>query len=662
MVGGEGFEKRDDDIKGMSKTANCPSCGAVITFQSAISILAICHYCKSTLIRHDLELENIGKMAELLPDPSPLQLGTEGIYRKVRFTVVGRIQLRYGQGIWNEWYLLFENQRGGWLGETLGNYAVTFLIQPPESPPPFSELRAGQTMTLKGRAFQVTNIETARCIAGEGELPIRVGAGYDAPVVDLQATGNVFATLDYSETPPLVFVGEQVPFDDLKLTRLREVMLAGWEPDAGIIAKSFQCPGCGSSLTIRAKGYTETLVCGTCGSIIDITDENFRILSKFKAKVKHEPLIPLGARGRLEETEYEAIGYLRRCVTVDAVDYEWSEYLLFHREQGFRWLVEYNGHWSLVQTITEPPLVSGYGAQGRASHQGRTYRHFQTAEARVSYVLGEFYWRVKVGECCEVSDYIDPPFQLSQEKTDQEIVWSLAKYVESETIKTAFRLDQPLPLRIGVGPNQPSPYEAQRPKFRRLRWLFLGLLLLGQIATLALSSDQRVHQQTFLFDAETRDKTLTSEPFAVSGRDANLVIRAQTNLDNNWIYLDLNLIERDTGASIAIGREISYYHGVDEGERWSEGDAGDEAVLSAIPAGIYYLSVEGEPPPASPAVTCTLTVLRDVPSWSNFFLALLGLLTVPFIFGWRARAFERTRWAESDHGPSGKGETDDEDE
>jgi len=68
MVGGEGFEKRDDDIKGMSKTANCPSCGAAITFQSAISILAICHYCKSTLIRHDLELENIGKMAELLPE------------------------------------------------------------------------------------------------------------------------------------------------------------------------------------------------------------------------------------------------------------------------------------------------------------------------------------------------------------------------------------------------------------------------------------------------------------------------------------------------------------------------------------------------------------------------------------------------------------------
>lgn len=632
------------------KTANCPSCGATITFQSAVSILTVCAYCKSTLIRHDLELENIGKMAELLPDPSPIQIGTEGVYRKIRFTVAGRIQLRHGQGIWNEWYLLFDNQRDGWLGETLGNYTITFLIQPPESPPAFSELRAGQNVTLKGRTYQITNIESARCIAGEGELPIRVGPGYDAPVVDLQASGNVFATLDYSETPPLVFVGEQVRFDDLKLTRLRAAFPVGWEPNAGIQAQSFQCPGCGSALTIRAKGHSETLACGTCGSIIDLTDENFRILSKFKARVTHEPLIPLGARGMLEGIPYPMIGYLRRCVTVEEIDYEWSEYLLFHREQGFRWLVEHNGHWSLVHTITEPPLVTGYGAKAKAAYQDRSYRHFQTAKARVSYVLGEFYWRVRVGECCEVSDYIAPPFQLSLERTDKEIVWSQAEYVEPDTIKTTFQLETPPPLRVGIAPNQPSPHEAQRPKFRWLLGLFLSVLIIGQIGTVMLSVDQRVHQQTFVFNDTTRNQALTTESFAVSGRESNLLIRAETNLNNNWLYLDLTLIEQQTGASTVIGREISYYHGVDDGERWSEGDAGDDAVLSAVPAGIYYLSVEGELPRPSPAVTCTLTMFRDVPSWSNFFLALLGLLIVPLLFYWRARAFERTRWAESDYG------------
>lgn len=632
------------------KTANCPSCGAAIAFQSAVSILAVCDYCKSTLIRHDLKLENIGKMAELLPDSSPIQLGAEGVYRKSRFSVVGRIQLRYGQGVWNEWYLLFDNQRGGWLGDTLGNYALTFIVQPPEPLPPFSELRAGQHITLQGRNFQVTNIAQARCIAGEGELPIQIGPGYDAPVVDLQAAGNVFATLDYSEKPPLVFVGEQVRFDDLKLTGLRQVPPIVWESDANIQAEAFQCPGCGSSLTIRAKGQTESLACGTCGSIIDITDDNFRILSTFRASIKHEPLIPLGARGTLEETDYEAIGYLRRRISVEGLDYEWSEYLLFHRERGFRWLMEYNGHWSVVHTLTEPPLVTGYGAKSQATFHTRTYRHFQTAEAEVSYVLGEFYWRVQVGERYRISDYIAPPFQLSQEQTDQEMIWSRAEYLEPETIKTVFQLTEPLPVRIGVGANQPSPYEAQRPNFRRLSWLFLGLLLLGQIITLALSSNARIHQQTFTFDASTQDKTLTSEPFTLSGRTANVAIRIQTNLNNNWIYLDSALIERNTGASYSISRELSYYQGVDEGEPWSEGEASDAAVLSAIPPGLYSLSVEAELPPGSPTVTGTFTLFRDTPSWSNFFLALLGLLIVPLVFRWRARAYERARWAESDYG------------
>ena len=644
------------------KTANCPSCGAVITFQSAASILAVCDYCKSTLVRHDLKLETIGKMAELLPDSSPIQLGTEGVYRKTRFTVVGRIQLRYGQGFWNEWYVLFENQREGWLGETLGHYAVTFPIRPPEPLPPFSELRAGVKVPLKGRVFQVMNLENARCIAGEGELPTRIGPGYEAPVVDLQAAGNLFATLDYSENPPLVFVGEQLRFDDLKLARLRRAMPVGWQPDTGVDAQAFQCPGCGSSLTVRAKGHTETLACGTCGSIIDITDPNFRILSRFKTAIRYEPSIPLGARGSLEGVEYEAIGYLRRRVTVEGIQYEWSEYLLFHREQGFRWLVEYNGHWSLVQTTTEPPLVTGYGAQAQAVDQERIYRHFQTADAEVSYVLGEFYWRVAAGERCEIRDYIAPPFQLSLELTDKEAVWSRAEYVEPATVKAAFQLQGPLPARVGIGANQPSPHEPQRPRFRRLLRLFLGVLLAGQLITLLLSSSQRVHQQTFLFEAATQDKPQTGEPFTLRGRASNLAIRTQTNLNNNWIYFDLALIERDTGASYAIGRELDYYQGVDEGERWSEGDTGDEAVLSAIPAGNYYLNVEAELPPGSPTVTGTFTVFRDVPSWTNFLLALLGLLVLPLVLRWRAWAYERARWAESDYGPASKGEANEDDE
>jgi hypothetical protein len=204
----------------------CPSCGAPIVFQSAASILAVCGYCGSTLIRRDLNLETLGKMAELMADGSPLRLRTAGRYRGAGFTVVGRIQLRFDAGLWNEWHIFFDDGRNGWLGEAAGIYTVSFLTKVPEALPRINDLRSGETVVLNGRAMVVTSVGEARCIGGEGELPFAIGPGYAAPSADLADEGNRFATIDYSEDPPLVFVGEAVEFDDLHLSGLRP--LNGW--------------------------------------------------------------------------------------------------------------------------------------------------------------------------------------------------------------------------------------------------------------------------------------------------------------------------------------------------------------------------------------------------------------------------------------------------
>jgi len=210
----------------VSFEANCPACGAKIVFRGTASVVAVCEYCKSTLVRHDVNVEDVGKMADLRADGSPLQLGSSGVYRGVHFAVAGRIQYRFAQGLWNEWYLVFDDMRGGWLGEARGNYAMSFPITVTEALPPFEELRAGRALTIGGRSFEVVDAERAHTIASEGELPFRVGAGYEAPVADLHGRGRTFATLDYSEDPPLVFFGEYVEFDELALSGLRA--LDGW--------------------------------------------------------------------------------------------------------------------------------------------------------------------------------------------------------------------------------------------------------------------------------------------------------------------------------------------------------------------------------------------------------------------------------------------------
>jgi hypothetical protein len=203
------------------KTARCPSCGAPVAFRSATSIYVVCEFCRSTLLRSGEDLQNLGRMAELLEDRSPIQIGSTGTFRKHPFTVIGRIQLQYEAGIWNEWHILFDDGRTAWLAEAAGEWLVSAQVAVSDPLPAFAALVPEMPVILDGRTFTVSNLVTARCISGQGELPFKVAAGYDVHSADLRGN-NRFLTIDYSETPPLVFVGQAVAFADLQLANLKE--------------------------------------------------------------------------------------------------------------------------------------------------------------------------------------------------------------------------------------------------------------------------------------------------------------------------------------------------------------------------------------------------------------------------------------------------------
>ena len=71
-------------------------------------------------------------------------------------------------------------------------------------------------------------------------------------------------------------------------------------------------------------------------------------------------------------------------------------------------------------------------------YQGRVSGSSRPGDTTVSYVLGEFYWRVQMGERVEYLDYISPPYSLSAEGEKDEITWSTGVYVEPFEIASAF--------------------------------------------------------------------------------------------------------------------------------------------------------------------------------------------------------------------------------
>lgn len=210
----------------MNVTANCPNCGAPIRFRWSSAVQTVCEFCRSILVRRDINLERVGVVADLPPDASPIQISTEGVWRNRPFVVLGRIFYEYEQGGWNEWHLVFNDGTSGWLSDAQDNYAVSFLT-PMTGLPGAPQVARGQQYRFNGVLYEVTSITRAHYRGVQGELPFEYWDKSDVIFADLSTLDARFATLDYSDPEPLLFLGEAVAFEDLKLRNLRQ--FEGWQ-------------------------------------------------------------------------------------------------------------------------------------------------------------------------------------------------------------------------------------------------------------------------------------------------------------------------------------------------------------------------------------------------------------------------------------------------
>jgi hypothetical protein len=439
---------------------------------------------------------------------------------------------------------------------------------------------------------------------------------------------------------------------------------SGPNPPGTPQVKSLNCPGCGAAITLRSFTQAVTVVCDHCHSILDAQDPRLTILQKFtKAVGEDPPLIPLGARGTIRGTAYEAIGFQRRTIHVEGLPYSWHEYVLFNPYKGFRYLTEYNGHWNDTSILRSLPTVNDNVSPATVTYLGKTYKHFQTAQAGTSFVLGEFPWQVRVGESSTVSDYISPPRVISSERTGKEVTWSMGEYISGRDIWKAFALAGDPPERIGVYENQPSPLSADTSAIWFACAGFIALLVLMLMGFSSFARNEQVITGNYEFNTNARgEASFVTDGFELKGHTSDLELKSTSNVDNNWIYLNYALINQNTGQAYDFGREVSYYHGYDSDGSWSEGGQQDTVAIPSVPPGNYYLRVEPESDFGRGAIWYSITVTRDVPQMSFYGLAFLALLLPAALITWRALNFEHLRWAESDYAPATSADDSDQDD
>ncbi len=427
----------------LDRQAPCPNCGAPMTFKFAGAKAQVCKYCKFLVARTDRGLAKVGQVADLVEIPSPLSLGATGYWNGKRFEIEGRVQLdRVGAASapWQEFALVLQDtDETFWIAYAQGRWYWTREVPGFTELPPLGRLRPGAQLQLPhAGGITVSEIGRRTVVSAEGELPFVAAPGGVTPYADFTGPNGVFGTMDYGDgqsIPPKLFVGQQ--FDP-----------AGFKLDSGQPLEVTQaqveactCPGCGGSLPLLAPGLTERIVCKYCGTVSDLQQGGAMQALGQAPRPPVNPYIPLGAEGVLRNNRVICIGFVVRGTTVEGQRYRWREYLLYAGPSvGYVWLMEEDLKWQFVTNLP-PGEVQVAGLE--AVYRGQRYAYKQSVSASVEYVVGEFYWKVQIGETVQATEYQGPGGSISTERDEQEINMSFCAPITGQEIAQAFRIAPP---------------------------------------------------------------------------------------------------------------------------------------------------------------------------------------------------------------------------
>ena len=374
-------------------------------------------------------------MGELFDDHSPLQLFVSGKYQNRNFTLIGRLQYKTAEGTWAEWNAMFDDGTSGWLAEDNGAYVFTQPSTQQQNMPPADRYVVGKQVGVNGKPFSVASNVSAALISAQGELPKLPPLGQAFDVVELRSATGEVVSIDYTGTPPTVSQGSAVLLDDLALKGLKD------ESAKEEKGRQFNCPHCGAPVTV-ALSTSKSISCGSCNSVIDLSQG---IGGELKSAIQDEPvqpLIPLGSLGQLQGVLWQVVGFQHRMGVAPGDDehFGWSEYLLYNQKRGFSFLVDSEEGWSLVRPTTGAPTMTSSTASS-ASYMGTNYALKYSYTAETNYVCGEFYWLVQRGQTTQNKDFANGKRLLSMEQTPTELVWSSGDQLAHDVVAKAFKLE-----------------------------------------------------------------------------------------------------------------------------------------------------------------------------------------------------------------------------
>lgn len=458
----------------------CPNCGAAVEFRSGSSLTLVCGSCKQVVVRTDRTLEGLGTVADVAATEHSLALRDRGSLGGRPFEVLGRVVLRHPQGgSWEQYHLRYDDGSWAWVDTAQGRWSEVALTREVWLRP-LGAVHIGERVRLGSYGdFTVTETNAAVFESASGELPFAVRPGQLLTFVDLSGPNGSVASVHYLDLggQHQVFVGHAITRADLHLQAR-----VGDAPVQAVPMASIRCNNCGGDLPARVDPGALHVVCPYCNAIAD--HATHQVIAR-QERSRALPKLMLGLKGNLAGAEWTVIGYLERSSSVEGEGFWWCEYLLYNRERGYRWVIEDEGVWYLATPVPAGDVDASQMPRS-VRYNNRVYQARNAGTAMVDRVLGEFYWRVTVGERVLSRDFTFGQYVLACEDSGTERNWTIAEPVPAATLFHAFGLPVPAPIVAWKPPPKTASSQEGVPGWL---YLVLGVVLIFVFASFVNDDD-----------------------------------------------------------------------------------------------------------------------------------------------------------------------------
>ncbi len=353
--------------------------------------------------------------------------------------------------------------------------------------------------------------------------------------------------------------------------------------------QSINCPGCGAGLTIKDE-RSELVVCEFCGSHLDVSSEEKTVLGKGASKKWDFPL-KVGDSFRQKGSRFEIIA---RLVFIEDNDVSEAsrDYLLYNPRHGTMWLSEYHGQYSLSQDSHIMPTTDPFDKRRGSvlkTHDGREWVTEGKGTYELAYVDGALPWIAKVGDRIRYAEFT--------EKSGSGVQYEVQRIKNEVEYGTGRKLSLQMVRRATKKPNLGDAALQDTKNIAQSRNLYLQIITFAVIALIingfmmlsVRSKGNLVFKDSF--SAQQLNEETISQPFKIS-QDGNIIkVIAKANVNNAWMAVDIGLIKDEDTIIHVYDNDISYYHGVEGGESWSEGGTTETTYIKIPKAGSYRLLV-----------------------------------------------------------------------